>query len=103
MSLSFDEFIRRFLLHVLPKGFHRIRHYGLIANAGRKDNLARARELLDVPETELVVPDESCDDEDSGQDSVFFCRGCGSPMDVIEVLLRNPLPRAPPFIPGRAE
>ena len=49
MTLTPDEFIRRFLLHVLPKGFHRIRHYGLLASAGRKANLARARELLDVP------------------------------------------------------
>jgi Putative transposase len=45
MTLSADEFIRRFLLHVLPKGFHRIRHYGLLAGAGRKTNVARAREL----------------------------------------------------------
>ncbi len=49
MTLAADEFIRRFLLHVLPKGFHRIRHYGLLANAGRKANVARARGLLDVP------------------------------------------------------
>ena len=49
MTLSPDEFIRRFLLHVLPKGFHRIRHYGLLASAGRKANIARARELLAAP------------------------------------------------------
>src|SRR5487761_2773172 len=48
MTLGADEFMRRFLLHVLPSGFHRIRHYGLIANAERKDNLAKARELLHV-------------------------------------------------------
>jgi len=46
MTLSADEFIRRFLVHVLPKGLHRIRHYGLLASAGRKANLAHARELL---------------------------------------------------------
>ena len=46
MTLSADEFIRRFLLHVLPKGFHRIRHYGLLASAGCKANIARARELI---------------------------------------------------------
>ena len=46
MTLAADEFIRRFLLHVLPKGFHRIRHYGLLASAGRRVNLARARDLL---------------------------------------------------------
>jgi len=49
MTLGVDEFMRRFLLHVLPSGFHRIRHYGLFANAGRKANLAKARALLHVP------------------------------------------------------
>jgi len=48
MTLAPDEFMRRFLLHVLPSGFHRIRHYGFIANNARKENLARARELLHV-------------------------------------------------------
>jgi hypothetical protein len=48
MTLTTDEFIRRFLLHVLPSGFHRSRHYGLLANAGRHDNLARVRDLLQV-------------------------------------------------------
>ena len=46
MRLHPHEFIRRFLLHVLPKGFHRIRHYGLFANANRADNIAKARALL---------------------------------------------------------
>jgi Putative transposase len=49
MTLAADEFIRRFLLHVLPRGFHRIRHYGLLASGGRRHNLARARELLAAP------------------------------------------------------
>ena len=48
MTLGADEFMRRFLLHVLPSGFHRIRHYGLLANAGRREHLAQARELLHV-------------------------------------------------------
>ena len=48
MTLSVDEFIRRFLMHVLPKGLHRIRHYGLLASAGRKANIVRAREMLDA-------------------------------------------------------
>ena len=50
MTLAADEFIRRFLLHVLPKGFHRIRHYGLLASAGCKANIARARELIAAAE-----------------------------------------------------
>ena len=49
MTLPTHEFIRRFLMHVLPKGFHRIRHYGLFANGNRAANIARARELLAVP------------------------------------------------------
>ena len=49
MTLATDEFIRRFLLHILPKGFHRIRHYGLFANTGRAENIARLRELLGPP------------------------------------------------------
>jgi hypothetical protein len=49
MTLTVDEFIRRFLLHVLPTGFHRIRHYGLFANSGRAENVARARQLLNAP------------------------------------------------------
>jgi hypothetical protein len=49
MTLSPQEFMRRFLLHVLPGGFHRIRHYGLLANGSRKSNLAAARQFLAVP------------------------------------------------------
>ena len=49
MTLAADEFIRRVLLHVLPKGLHRIRHYGLLASANRKADIARARVLLAVP------------------------------------------------------
>jgi hypothetical protein len=49
MTLAAHEFIRRFLIHILPLGFHRIRHYGLFANGGRARNIARARELLRVP------------------------------------------------------
>ena len=56
MTLSADEFIRRFLLHVLPKGFHRIRHYGLLASAGCKANIARARELIAAPMPEVDPP-----------------------------------------------
>src|SRR6201984_3112501 len=60
MTISADEFIRRFLLHVLPKGFHRIRHYGLLATAGSKANAARARTMLAAPEpseTEELAPE----------------------------------------------
>ena len=58
MTLAPDEFIRRFLLHVLPKGFHRIRHYGLLASAGCKANIARARELIAAPMPQVEPPAE---------------------------------------------
>jgi hypothetical protein len=55
MTLAPAEFMRRFLLHVLPTGFHRIRHYGLLANVGRRENLARARHLLNTSPPEPVM------------------------------------------------
>jgi len=91
MTVSADEFIRRFLLHVLPKGFHRIRHYGLLATAGRKANVARARKLLATPEpseTEELAPEPAPRPP---------CPCCGGRMVVIEVFERNAQPRAPPF------
>src|SRR3954470_15342528 len=57
MTLSPHEFIRRFLIHVLPKGFYRIRHYGLFASAERQRNIAQARQLLGVPAPEPQVED----------------------------------------------
>ncbi len=104
MTLTADEFIRRFLLHVLPSGFHRIRHYGLIANANRQDNLARARKLLGMNEAELPVQEETTDKhqseepriEEPRQDASYVCPGCGAPMIIIETFLRNQKPRAPP-------
>ena len=97
MTLTVDEFIRRFLIHVLPGGFHRIRHYGLIANAKRKDNLKRARELLKVPEP---LPVEEADDSRSEvsleSDSTYICPDCGAPMIIVETFLRCQHPRAPP-------
>ena len=96
MTLTADEFIRRFLIHVLPSGFHRIRHYGLIANAKRKDNLIKARELLKVPEPS---PEEISDPEQTESqeiDAPFVCRDCGAEMIIIETLLGNQMPRAPP-------
>ncbi len=56
MTLAPGEFIRRFLIHVLPKGFHRIRHYGLLARPSCADNIARARELLACPRRNTTMP-----------------------------------------------
>ena len=94
MTLSAQEFMRRFLLHVLPNGFHRIRHYGLIANAGRKGNLARARELLHgVPETaEPQQPDQPI----ATIEPMFICQHCGAAMLIIETFARGQPIRAPP-------
>jgi hypothetical protein len=61
MTLSTDEFLRRFLLHVLPKGFQRIRHYGLLGNRHRAKNLARCRELLGVPAPITVSQNNFCE------------------------------------------
>jgi len=98
MTLSADEFIRRFLLHALPKGFHRIRHYGLLASGTRKDNLERVRQLL-------AVAPLACDDTSVAPPDVRPpCSCCGGRMVVIEILERRYQPRAPPFAarsPGR--
>ena len=82
MTLRPDEFIRRFLLHVLPKGFHRIRHYGLLASAGRKANVARARELLDAPAP--PEPEEPAPPPDPPPP----CPCCGGRMVIIEIFER---------------
>jgi hypothetical protein len=93
MTLGTDEFIRRFLLHVLPSGFHRIRHYGLLANAGRRDHLARVRELLQaVPES----TDTKADAPEKVIQPTFVCPDCGATMIIVEILARKPLIRAPP-------
>jgi len=89
MTLATDEFIRRFLLHVLPRGFHRIRHYGLLAGACRKDNLAQARRLLAVPPPADVIPEEIVDIHSP-------CPCCGGRMIVIETFARSYQSRAPP-------
>jgi len=90
MTLHADEFIRRFLVHVLPQGFHRIRHYGLLASAGRKANVARARELLAVPATAGPAA------PDAPSDPRLPCPCCGGRMVVIEILERATWARAPP-------
>jgi len=98
MTLATNEFIRRFLLHVLPRGFHRIRHYGLFAASARKVGLARARELLAVaPPTPDEVPPEQPRDTSSP------CPCCGGQMVVVEIFARWCQPRAPPRTSRSAE
>ena len=99
MRLTPHEFIRRFLAHVLPKGFHRIRHYGLLANGNRAANVAKARELLGVSQPEQREAEEA----DGAKDQDVLpqpCPCCGGPMRIIEVFAKGcepkNLPRAPP-------
>ncbi|MCY1558171.1 putative transposase [compost metagenome] len=90
MTLAADEFIRRFLIHVLPRGFHRIRHYGLLAGSARKDCLAKARDMLGV----APAPDEPQAAEAS--DLRPPCPCCGGTMVIIETFAAWCQPRAPP-------
>ena len=88
--------MRRFLLHVLPSGFHRIRHYGLLANANRQRDIATARDLLHQP-----APTPPADPGDDNADHgcprpTFVCRHCGAPMLVIETFARAQHIRGPP-------
>ena len=90
MQLTCDEFMRRFLLHVLPTGFHRIRHYGLLAS---KAKLNMARQALHVaPPPEIKNPAN----ESKADSAPFVCRQCQSPMKVSGLRLPAYLPRAPP-------
>jgi hypothetical protein len=93
MTLETGEFIRRFLLHVLPAGFHRIRHYGLLANPVRRARLARVRDLLHIAPATSPSPDHAIIETRP----VFICRHCGAPMIVIDVLARSAPIRAPPM------
>ena len=95
MTLAPDEFIRRFLLHVLPKGLHRIRHYGLLASAARKANIARARALLAAPEPE-TVRDETTSAAAAPIDHRPPCPCCGGRMIIVETFERGAGPRGPP-------
>ena len=100
MTLAVDEFIRRFLLHVLPSGFHRIRHYGLFANAHRQENLTKARALLDAVEDsaegDASSTEEAGHSSDQGQNSLKVCPDCGATMVVTGFFDRKPWSRAPP-------
>ncbi|WP_332698869.1 IS91 family transposase [Devosia sp.] len=95
MTLGADEFMRRFLLHVLPGGFHRIRHYGLLANGSRKANLARARELLHQQAGADTQAQGAATELDPVTPS-FVCRHCGSAMIILETFARGQPIRAPP-------
>jgi putative transposase/transposase-like zinc-binding protein len=100
MTLVPEEFMRRFLLHVLPDGFHRIRHYGLLANVGRRENLARVRNLLAASSPRVATKQHEELALSGVVSPTFVCPCCGAAMIVIETLARIPAIRAPPVPRG---
>ena len=95
MTLEAEEFIRRFLLHVLPEGFQRIRYYGFLANRYREQKLARCRELLDMPAPEPPAFEAAKDYRERYEEltgsSLWECPVCHQGrMLVIEILPRKP-------------
>ena len=103
MTLAIDEFIRRFLIHVLPDGFRCIRHYGLFANGGRAENIARARQLLNAPtpQNEPSDPDSTGDGEP--QTFTHPCARCGGRMIIVETFEPGCAPRYRPAAPSRID
>ena len=100
MTLAIDEFIRRFLIHVLPEGFHRIRHYGLFANGGRAANIAKARHLLNAPAPH-VEPDNVGAVGDAEPHTLSHpCPCCGGRTIIIETFERGCTPRYRPPAPN---
>ena len=97
MRLHTSEFIRRFLIHVLPSGFHRIRHTGFLANGIRRNRIEMIRRLLDVdPVADLKTDDDHCADANEKEQA---CPKCGGVMIVVETFKRGQTPksRAPPW------
>jgi hypothetical protein len=92
MTLATGEFIRRFLIHVLPSGFHRIRHYGLFAGGKRVDNITRAREMLAAPQPQS----QDAVDGNEPQAPSHLCPCCGGRMSIIEIFNRGCSPRTRP-------
>ncbi len=96
MTLATAEFIRRFLIHVLPSGFHRIRHYGLLASSTRAANIAKARRLLDVPAEQPKAADTNGADTNESEPTQHPCPCCGGRMIIVERFLRGCSPRTRP-------
>ncbi|MGC1574185.1 MAG: IS91 family transposase [Pseudolabrys sp.] len=99
MTLATDEFIRRFLMHVLPKGLHRIRHYGLLARPSCADNIARARELLAVSTPQDHDTEADIVDPIEPPNPSHPCPCCGGRMITIEIFDRGSTPRHRPTGP----
>src|ERR1700688_936887 len=102
MTIAPHEFIRRFLMHVLPKGFHRIRHYGLLASGHRAANIARARKLLAVPSGSQSPDTSAAAARDEPRMLPRPCPRCGGRMFIIETFARDCEPKHRPS-PGPGE
>ena len=87
MTLPVSEFIRRFLIHVLPSGFHRIRHYGLLASGARAQNIARVRQLL-TPAAQSIPNEAAEDPGEPDPPNLYPCPCCGGRMIVVETFGR---------------
>ena len=96
MRLATNEFIRRFLIHVLPSGFHRIRHTGFLANGIRRNRIEKIRYLLDAMPEPDQTPVEGESDDPEDQDVHQSCPKCGGTMIVIETFLRGQTPKSRP-------
>jgi len=99
MTLPIHEFIRRFLMHVLPAGFHRIRYYGLLASGKRAENIARARELLTPPLIPIDAIRATTSNADQPQAPEHRCPCCGGRMIIIERFERGSTPHYHPSPP----
>ena len=99
MTLAPPEFIRRFLLHVLPAGYHRIRHYGLFANGQRRDMIGRARQLLDAATAEAAATKRTDNNDEAGETAptpTQRCPCCGGRMIIVETFAAGTAPRHRP-------
>ena len=99
MMLPVHDFIRRFLMHVLPAGFHRIRYYGLLASGKRADNIARARKLLAAPLLPTEAIKAAGSDANQPHAPKHPCPCCGGPMIIIETFARGCSPQHRPTAP----
>ena len=99
MTLKPDEFIRRFLMHVLPNGFHRIRHCGLLASGTKTETIVRARQLIAAATPAQTAPTQPAPDNAAATDEATHpCPYCGGRMNIIETFNRGSTPqyRPPP-------
>jgi hypothetical protein len=97
MTLKPDEFIRRFLIHVLPNGFHRIRHYGLLASGTKTETIARARELIaTATPVQTAHPPQAPESAAATDKPAQACPCCGGRMSIFETFKRGSTPRYRP-------